>query len=345
MAVLILKGISKRLQGRLVVSDVTFRVEEGELLALLGPSGCGKTTTLRMIAGLETPWRGEVWLDGRLVSAFGRNLIPPADRHVGMVFQDLALWPHVTVQGHIEFPIFRRLTKKARKRRVEEVLHKLNLGEFRHRYPHMLSGGQQQLVALARAIAPQPKILLMDEPLSNLDVTIKEAMYEEIIRLQRELGITILYVTHDQQEAFFLAQRLVVMNEGEIEQIATPEEVYHSPASEFVARFLGGYNLLEGWLIGMDSVESPFGLIKCKPVSYDKEKVLLLLRPQSFAVEGDGLYVARVLRRSFVGGYYRYTLDFNGIELVLFSSQVFQEGSQLRFSFKENPTILLPKED
>lgn len=239
MAVLTLKGVSKRFQGKLVVSDVTFQVEEGEVLALLGPSGCGKTTTLRMIAGLETPWKGEIWLDGRLVSTGGKNLIPPSARPVGMVFQDLALWPHITVQGHIEFPISRKLIRPARRKRVEEVLNKFRLEGYRHRYPHTLSGGQQQLVALARATASQPRILLMDEPLSNLDVTIKRAMYKEITRLHQELKITTLYVTHDHQEAFLLAQRVAVMNGGKIEQIATPEGICRHPASEFVAGFIG----------------------------------------------------------------------------------------------------------
>lgn len=238
MAVLTLKEVSKHLQGKLVVNNISFRVEEGEVLTLLGPSGCGKTTTLRMIAGLETPWEGEIWLDGRLASAGGRNLIPPAARHISMVFQDLALWPHITVQGHIEFPISRKLTKQARKRRVEEVLNIFKLEKYRHRYPNTLSGGQQQLVALARALAPQPRVLLMDEPLSNLDVILREVTCKEIIRLQRELKVTTLYVTHDQQEAFLLAQKVAVMNEGKIEQIATPEEICMFPASEFVAGFI-----------------------------------------------------------------------------------------------------------
>ncbi len=238
MAVLTLKGVSKHFQGRLIVNNITFQVEEGELLALLGPTGCGKTTTLRMIAGLETPSRGEIWLNGKPASANGKNLIPPATRHLGMVFQDLALWPHIAVQGHVEFPISKRLNKQLRKERVEEILHQFKLEDYRYRYPYTLSGGQQQLVALARALALNPRILLMDEPFSNLDVTIKEDMYKELIGLQRELKITILYVTHDHQEAFLLAQRVAVMNEGKIEQIATPEEIYLHPASEFVAKFI-----------------------------------------------------------------------------------------------------------
>lgn len=238
MAILVLKGVFKRFKGVSVVSGVTFSTKKGETLALLGPTGCGKTTILRMIAGLETPDEGEIWIDGRLAGAKGKNTVAPKDRRLGMVFQDLALWPHMTVQGNIAFGLKAAgIRKFTRKRIVEDILKKLKLEKYRDALPSSLSGGQQQLVAIGRAIAPRPRILLMDEPLSNLDVHLKEALMAEISRLKNELKITTIYVTHDQQEAFVLASKIAVMNQGRIEQIGSPEEICSHPSTEFVARF------------------------------------------------------------------------------------------------------------
>ncbi|HHT9134843.1 MAG TPA: ABC transporter ATP-binding protein [Candidatus Avalokitesvara rifleensis] len=230
-----------------VVSGVTLSIKEGETLALLGPTGCGKTTILRMIAGLETPDEGEIWIDGRLAGTKGKNRMASKDRRLGMVFQDLALWPHMAVQKNIEFGLKATgISKLAREKRVDDVLNKLKLGKYRHVYPYSLSGGQQQLVAIGRAIAPRPRILLMDEPLSNLDVHLKEELMAEISRLKNELKITTIYVTHDQQEAFILASKIAVMNQGRIEQMGSPEEICSHPSTEFVARFVGYSKHLRG---------------------------------------------------------------------------------------------------
>lgn len=239
MAILVLKRVSKRFKGVAVVSGVTFSIKEGETLALLGPTGCGKTTILRMIAGLETPDEGEIWIDGRLAGAKGKNRITSKDRHLGMVFQDLALWPHMTVHKNIEFGLKAvGVNGFTRKRVVEDILKKLKLEKYRDVLPSSLSGGQQQLVAIGRAVAPRPRMLLMDEPLSNLDVRLKEELMMEISRLKNELKITTIYVTHDQQEAFVLASKIAVMNQGRIEQIGSPEEICLHPSTEFIARFV-----------------------------------------------------------------------------------------------------------
>lgn len=341
MAILVLKDVTKGFKKVPVVRKVSLSAEEGEMLALLGPSGCGKTTTLRMIAGLETPEEGEIWIEGRLASARGKNVIEPKARHLGMVFQDLALWPHMNVQGNIEFGLKAMgMRRFRRKKRVEEVLHQLRLEGLKRFYPSNLSGGQQQLVAIARAIAPGHKMLLMDEPLSNLDVHLKEGLRMEILRLQKELKITILYVTHDQEDAFILASRIAVMQGGRIEQIDTPEAIYKHPSSEFVARFVGSSNILEVEVTAPGLVNTPFGTLECPTVGAERGKVLLLFRPQSIVLSKEAQYRARVLKRVFMGDYYKYLLYYNGLELTAHSKESFLEDEGVQFSLGEEPMVL-----
>ncbi|MCQ4575030.1 MAG: ABC transporter ATP-binding protein [Candidatus Brocadiales bacterium] len=340
---LVLKGVSKRFKGVPIVSKITFSIEEGETLALLGPTGCGKTTTLRMIAGLETPDEGEIWIDGRLASTKGRNKMTPTARHLGMVFQDQALWPHMTVQANIEFGLkavgIRRL---ARKKRVEDVINKLKLEKYGGTYPSSLSGGQQQLVAIGRAIAPEPRMLLMDEPLSNLDVHLREELRVEIPRLQEELKITTLYVTHDQQEAFILASKVAVMNHGRIEQIGSPEEIYSHPSTEFVARFVGDSNILEAEAVNKDLVDTPFGQLRCNTKGLTRGKVLLLFRPDSIQLGKDGKYKGRIRKRAYIGATYQYVLQYDNIKLTTFSKEWLTEGSEVHFSLGAG-TVIIPR--
>ncbi|MEW6056903.1 MAG: ABC transporter ATP-binding protein [Bdellovibrionota bacterium] len=221
-----------------VVDNVTFTVEEGELVTLLGPSGCGKTTVLRMVAGLERPSGGRIWVGDRLFSD-EKSFVPPHQRGIGMVFQSYALWPHRTVFKNIAFPL--EIQKHPRddiEARVREVLGAVALEGLAERYPHELSGGQQQRVAVARAIAQKPTVLLMDEPLSNLDAKLREQMRRELKSLQRDLKLTMLYVTHDRLEALELSHRMAILDHGKLIQIGTPQDVTENPANDFVAHFI-----------------------------------------------------------------------------------------------------------
>ncbi|WP_029350837.1 ABC transporter ATP-binding protein [Bosea sp. 117] len=241
-----LRALRKQLGDTAAVNGIDLRVAPGESVVLLGPSGCGKTTTLRMVAGFLQPDGGEIHLNGALASNAGFSL-PPEKRRLGMVFQTYAVWPHRTVAENVGYGL-----EVAGKKRgeveavVAAVLDLVQLGSLARRYPAELSGGQQQRVALARALATKPSLLLLDEPLSNLDASLREEMRFELRALQKDIGLTTLYVTHDQDEALVLADRIVVMNKGRIEQIGTPEEVYRTPASRFVGGFIGIANLLEG---------------------------------------------------------------------------------------------------
>ncbi len=221
------------------VNGVSLNIEKGERVVILGPSGCGKTTLLRMIAGFIHPDKGRLTIDGLTVANNGKCLIEPEDRQVGMVFQDLALWPHMSVYGNLEFGLrAKKITKDERNKRIDGVLEKVQMTLFKNAFPGDLSGGQQQRIALARALVMQPKILLMDEPLSNLDLDLNLLLRKEILRLQEDLGITMLYVTHDRDEAFSLATRIVVMRDGKIQKIGTVKEI-----SEYLLNHCGGNSL------------------------------------------------------------------------------------------------------
>jgi len=238
--VITLEHVFKRFGRYVAVEDADFAIERGEFFSLLGPSGCGKTTTLRMIAGFEQPSAGRILLDGKDVSR-----VPPYRRNVNTVFQHYALFPHMTVADNVAFgPRSQRIDAQETARRVEALLTVVRLTPYADRKPAQLSGGQQQRVALARALANYPSALLLDEPLGALDLKLRQAMQIELKRIQREVGITFIYVTHDQEEALTMSDRIAVMNEGRVEQIGTPQEIYHSPTSVFVANFIGIANLI-----------------------------------------------------------------------------------------------------
>ena len=229
------RHISKRFGERAAVDDVSFQVAEGEFVCLIGPSGCGKTTTLRMIGGYETPTSGEIYIHGRAVTH-----VPLNKRNIGMVFQNYALFPHMTVRGNVEFGLrIRKMPTAKRRRQVDAVLDLVELRQMADRYPSQLSGGQRQRVALARVIAYEPELLLLDEPLANLDKRLRDAMRVELKKLQEKIGITTIYVTHDQEEALTMADRIAVMDQGRLLQLGKPSEVYNTPTTAFVATFLG----------------------------------------------------------------------------------------------------------
>jgi len=243
---LVLDGIGKRFGAATAVQDVTLALRDGEFVSLLGPSGCGKTTTLRMIAGFMEPTEGRITMNGALLSAPGR-LVPPERRGMSMIFQSYAIWPNMTVGENVAFGLqVRKLPKDEIRRRVAAILDVVKLGALIDRYPAELSGGQQQRVSLARAIVIEPEILLLDEPLSNLDANLREEMRFEIRRLHDEFRITTVYVTHDQSEAMVTSDRIVVMNAGRIEQVDDPVSLYTRPQTRFVAGFIGRTNFLDG---------------------------------------------------------------------------------------------------
>ena len=239
-AVIGIEQVTKRFGEFTAVADADLRISRGEFFSMLGPSGCGKTTTLRMIAGFEQPTEGRVTLEGKDVSR-----VPPYKRNVNTVFQHYALFPHMSVFDNVAFgPRSKKVAKGETERRAREMLEVVRLADYADRKPGQLSGGQQQRVALARALVNYPSALLLDEPLGALDLKLRQAMQLELKRIQREVGITFVYVTHDQEEALTMSDRIAVMNEGNVEQIGTPEDIYHSPASVFVAGFIGVANLI-----------------------------------------------------------------------------------------------------
>ena len=288
---------------RAAVADLSLSVEDGELLVLLGPSGCGKTTTLRMIAGFERPDQGVIRLGGDLVAS-GKHWVPPEQRGVGMVFQDYALFPHLTVAQNVAFGVL-RLSRRARAARVAEALEAVDMSELGARYPHELSGGQQQRVALARAMAPRPRVLLLDEPFSNLDPELRANLRYEVRSIVRRAEMTTVLVTHDQTEAFALADRIAVMQEGQLHQVAAPEELYRRPATPFVASFVGRAQFLPGLIHG-HRVTTRIGVFTHDGSRVDRGPVSVLLRPDDLRIEANPSGEGLVVEREFGGATVRY---------------------------------------
>ena len=242
MAILKVKNLSKNFGKVKAVQEVSFEATEGRVLSLLGPSGCGKTTMLRCIAGFENPDRGEIYLDNRKITT-----IPPEKRGIGMVFQNYALWPHMTVYGNLAFGLqIRKVPKDEITKKIKKVLGMVQLEGYENRYPRQMSGGQQQRIAMARALVFEPGIMLLDEPLSNLDAQLREEMRFEFIELQKKLGITAIYVTHDQAEALVISDKILILDQGKMIQFGTPKEIYSNPKNKFVAGFIAVTSFING---------------------------------------------------------------------------------------------------
>jgi ABC-type Fe3+/spermidine/putrescine transport system ATPase subunit len=316
-------NLTKRFGPLAVVSEVSLSIEEGELFTLLGPSGCGKTTLLRLVAGFYAPDGGEIRFDDRMV-----NAVPPHERGIGMVFQNYALWPHMSVSENISYGLkLRKIAASDIAERVRGVLHKVGLTGLGDRYPGQLSGGQQQRVALARALVLNPQILLLDEPLSNLDAKIRVQVRAEIRKLQKELGITTIYVTHDQEEALTLSDRIAVFNQGKVFQVGPPKALYERPANRFVADFIGINNLVDGTV---RAIEGPLRTVRVETAVgeisaiYDErlrvgDRCVICIRPENAAVDGESggernHLKGKISFAAYLGNTLRYDVDLgNGV--------------------------------
>jgi iron(III) transport system ATP-binding protein len=343
-----IRGLSKAFGKTAALSDVSFSVRDKEFLTLLGPSGCGKTTTLLSIAGFQRPDAGLIACGERAFFDAARNLFLAAeDRNLGMVFQSYAIWPHMTVFGNVAFPLKIRRTKRdALRRRVLETLELVEMADLAGRYPHQLSGGQQQRVALARALVYAPEVLLLDEPFSNLDAKLRERARTWLKRLQGELGLTTLFVTHDQDEALSLSDRIAVMNGGRVLQVGAPEEIYRDPASRAVADFLGRCNIITATVAGAAPPGGPVSLVLAangSPVTVTAphanlaagDTVQLAVRPEAVELIGRdsaaqpatasaaavNTYLAELRTVSFLGDHYVYELDAGGQPLTVTSAR------------------------
>jgi len=329
-----LTHIRKSFASAVAVEDFNLSVKQGEFVSFLGPSGCGKTTTLRMVAGFELPTSGTIKLNEN-----DMTFIPPNKRNVGMVFQSYALFPNMTAAQNVGYGL--RIAKKPKHEidaRVEEMLALIHMEKYGARYPYQLSGGQQQRIALARAIAIRPEILLLDEPLSALDAKIRFELRQEIRRIQQQLGITTIYVTHDQEEALSLSDRIVVMSHGKIEQIGTPFEIYNFPKTRFVANFVGSLNTAEG-----EVVDAAGGLLNVKGVQFKTlggvgshskgDKVMIAVRPERFSMVAEGrkenVVDGKVENITFLGSVVR-------IQMLI-------AGSKFNMDTFNRPSLVLPK--
>jgi len=324
-----IKGLTKRYGDVAAVEGLDLRVQPGELVALLGPSGCGKTTTLRLVAGFLKPEAGEIWVGERCLSS-PVTVIPPERRRMAMIFQSYALWPHMTVAQNIAYGLrFNGVPKGERERRVAEMLKAVQLDGYGSRYPGELSGGQQQRVAVARALVVEPEILLLDEPLSNLDANLREEMRFEIRRLHETFAITTLYVTHDQAEAMVISDRVAVLQRGRVVQIGTAEELFEHPRTRFVAEFIGKTNLVDGLAEGPGTVTR--GRLRLDVASADLKPgapVVVSIRPHHIELHpatvsgppgaaGGNFLMGTVVRASYLGDAVDYQVQLDLSDVVL----------------------------
>ena len=316
------------------LDDVSLTIGEGEFFSLLGPSGCGKTMLLRSIAGFETPTAGEIFIDGVPSLA-----LPPNRRPTNMVFQNYAIFPHLDVAENVAYGLKRlRLSAQDERKRVGDALDQVRLSGLGQRKAHELSGGQRQRVALARALVMRPKVLLLDEPLSALDLKLRQAMRDELRTLQRDTGITFVFVTHDQEEALDMSDRIAVLGGGEVQQIGTPTEIYEEPVNRFVADFVGETNFLDVEVVetapGQATVRTPFGVALTVPATgaASRGRATLSVRPEKINLgdQAQGtVFEGRIINKNYMGGYTHYTLDVAGTELRASRRNASREGDAI----------------
>ena len=342
------KNLTKKYGKVFAVNDVSVSIRDGEFFSFLGPSGCGKSTLLRCIAGLEVPDAGSIYIGNDLVTSVSEKLIvSPERRNIGMVFQNYAVWPHMTVFQNIAYPL--KIKKKSRNEIQEQVNHTLELVRLQglvERYPSELSGGQQQRVALARALVMNPEVMLLDEPLSNLDAKLREEMRFEIKDLQARTGLTIIYVTHDQAESMAMSNRILVMDKGASRQIGTPRDIYETPSDSFVAGFIGLTNLVPVEIVSRHEkgceVELPGGqTLSCRMDISGKEDAILSVRPEDIEISGSPVKEAvkgTIKRAVYLGNVVDYRVSINEHELRVQTSprQIFQTGETAYLSLERN---------
>ncbi|MFF3485850.1 ABC transporter ATP-binding protein [Streptomyces sp. NPDC002701] len=348
-----LNGITKRFGEHTALHDLSLTVQDGEIFTLLGPSGCGKSTTLWSIAGLHRPDSGSIAFGDRVVFDHGRVDVQPEHRNCGVVFQSYAIWPHMSVAQNVGYPLKLRRTPRAqRDRRVREVLELVELGHHADRYPHELSGGQQQRVALARALAHPPDMLLLDEPFSNLDAKLRDRSRQWLKTLQSHVGITTVFVTHDQDEALSVSDRVAVMDRGKVRQVGTPTEIYEHPADLFVADFVGTANILPATVVEADGTHALIrmeGLSRPLSVPHTDKRlgaVRICIRPENIDIlrsgggsDADppaGTLTAEVDNRAYLGDHYRYTIRIGGTPVIVTTTRPATAGEL---------TVSLPPED
>jgi iron(III) transport system ATP-binding protein len=359
MADLMIEGLTKRFGDVTAVDSVSLHVADGEFVTLLGPSGCGKSTTLAAVAGLDRADGGRIQVGGAVYFDAERGIyLPPEARSCGLVFQSYALWPHMTVADNVAFPLtLRKVSAAERRRRVSEVLELVEMERFADRYPHQLSGGQQQRVALARTLVYHPAILLLDEPLSNLDAKLRDRARAWLAELRTRLRLTTIYVTHDQIEALSLSDRVVVMNGGRIAQIGTPQEIYERPADPFVADFIGTTNFLPARVVGtarpgaralLELADGQRLEVVAERAASEGSRVTLAYRPEQMRIapdgpagEGGSVLATQITSRSYVGGNWQIALDLAGSPLRLEARQAPAED-KLRLWLPHAGGILFP---
>ena len=359
MAELVIEGLVKRYGPVAAVDGIDLHVRDGEFLTLLGPSGCGKSTTLGAVAGLEKPDAGSIRVGGT-VFFDGRSgrWLEPERRNCGLVFQSYALWPHMTVFDNCAFPLrLRRVPAARRKARIGEVLALVEMEAYADRYPHQLSGGQQQRAALARTLVYEPALLLLDEPLSNLDAKLRERARSWLARLTKQVGLTTVYVTHDQSEALALSDRIAVMRNGRISQLASPKEIYDTPADAFVADFIGSSNFLRGTVVDAAPAAGPsratvrvdgltLGALAVRPVAAG-QAVTVALRPERISLHaepGPGRVEARVIERTYLGARTLYAVALGRTVLRVESGAEFAGPAVFVEAPAEDGCIILPAE-
>lgn len=324
-------GISKSYDSNLVLDDLNLYIRENEFLTLLGPSGCGKTTTLRLLGGFESPDKGQILFDGQDITALAAN-----ERKLNTVFQKYSLFPHMSIAENIAFGL--KISKKSKayiQDKIKYALKLVNLDGYENRSIDSLSGGQQQRIAIARAIVNEPKVLLLDEPLGALDLKMRQDMQYELIRLKNELGITFIYVTHDQEEALTMSDTIAVMNQGYIQQIGTPEDIYNEPENAFVADFIGDSNIIDGIMLEDRLVEILGTKFPCVDEGFGKNRpVDVVIRPEDVVLkgEGEGIIDGIVTSLIFKGVHYEMEVEANGYEWLVHSTNCYPVGSRVSIS-------------
>ena len=335
-----LRNISKSFDDTLVLDDFNLTVNENEFITLLGPSGCGKTTTLRIVGGFETPDSGQVHFEGKDITN-----VPPNKRHLNTVFQKYALFPHMSIEQNIAFGL--KISGKSEqyiKDKVKYALKLVNLDGFEKRKIDSLSGGQQQRIAMARAIVNEPKLLLLDEPLGALDLKLRQDMQYELIRLKNELGITFLYVTHDQEEALTMSDKVVVMNGGRIQQMGTPEQIYNEPENAFVADFIGDSNIIDGVMVEDRVVKICDTVFPCIDEGFGRNKpVDVVIRPEDLIIgkPGAGKLNGEVIHNVFIGVHYEMEIEAGGYTWLAQNTESFPVGMKVSLDVEaENIQIM-----